>query len=270
MMGAMTDSQATSQTIDAFDQGGDHFAAWTPLLWDPIGAATVALAPPRPGEKVLDVCCGTGSSAIPAARRVGETGSVDAIDLSTSLLEHARARAADLPHLRFHHADATGWTGGPYDRFQCVFGVFFLPDMDADTRRLIGLVRPGGAVTITTWRENGVQDVVGSLFQAITDVTGVTLPPKQSHNAAARVDSEDKLAGWLTGLGLRDVAVHPVDHDAPLTPDSAWDFLMGSAARTAFADKDEDTVAAIRARYRELMASIPVFRARALVGTGTV
>ncbi|XVV07641.1 methyltransferase domain-containing protein [Actinosynnema sp. CA-248983] len=265
----MTDSQATNSTIDAFDQGGSYFAAWTPLLWDPIGAATVALAPPEPGEHVLDVCCGTGSSAIPAAHAVGPTGSVDAIDLSTALLDHGRSRAQSLPNLRFHHADATEWTGGPYDRFQCVFGVFFLPDMDADTRRLIGLVRPGGAVTVTTWREGGVQDVVGPFFQAIADVTGVAVQVRQSHNAAARVDAAEKVAVWLEGLGVRDVVVHPVDHDAPITPESAWQFLMGSAARVFLADKDAATTTAIRDRYAELMATTTTFRARALVGTGT-
>lgn len=262
----MTDSPTTA----AFNEGGHLFAAWTPLLWDPIGVATVDLAPPlRPGERVLDVCCGTGSSAIPAARAVGPRGTVDAIDLSTALLDHGARRASELPWLRFHEADATKWTAEPYDRLQCVFGVFFLPDMDADTRRLVGLVRPGGTVAITTWREGGVQDVVGPFYQAITDVTGVTMPPRSSHHAAARVDREDKLADWLTGLGLTDVGAHAVDHDAPVTPATAWEFLLGSAARMALADKDQDTVLAIRSRYLELMATTTVFRARAVVGVGT-
>ncbi|MFE9750376.1 class I SAM-dependent methyltransferase [Saccharothrix saharensis] len=256
---------------EAFDDGSAEFAEWTPLLWDPIGAAAVDTAPPRPGDRVLDVCCGAGSSAIPAARAVGPGGLVDAVDLARALLDQGMRRAEGLPQLRFHHADATRWTpadGLPYDRVQCVFGVFFLPDMDAAVARLVGLLRPGGAVGVTTWRQGSVDDVVGPLVQALTEHTGTPSSRPPSVEQAARVDTDEKLAGWLGGLGLDDVAVRPVELDVPVTPDSAWRFVMGSALRSAVAGLDASAVSAIRDRYRELMASTTVLRARALVGTG--
>jgi ubiquinone/menaquinone biosynthesis C-methylase UbiE len=53
----------------------------------------VELAAIEPGGAVLDVCCGTGASAMPAAERVSPTGRVVGIDLADRLLDLARAKA---------------------------------------------------------------------------------------------------------------------------------------------------------------------------------
>lgn len=265
------DPPAEASVIDAFELGSAEFADWTPLLWDPLGAATVRAAPLLPGERVLDVCCGSGSSAIPAAHAVGPEGVVDAVDLAGALLRQGERRAGGLPQLRFHQADATLWEPVdhvPYDRVQCVFGIFFLPDMDAAATRLAGLLRPGGAVVVTTWQQGGVDDVVGPLVRARTEHTGT--PPHRPARAdrAARVDTGDKLAAWLGERGLEEVAVHPLELDVPITPELAWAFVTGSAARAVLAGLDDDAVAAIRARYLALVEPTRVFRARALVGVG--
>ncbi|ONI88751.1 hypothetical protein ALI22I_17310 [Saccharothrix sp. ALI-22-I] len=264
-------AESTPATVTAFDQGSAEFAEWTPLLWDPMGVATVDAAPPRPGERVLDVCCGSGSSAIPAARAVGAEGLVDAVDLARALLDQGSRRTEGLPQLRFHHADASRWTpadGMPYDRVQCVFGVFLLPDMDTAAARLVDLLRPDGTFSVTTWRQGSVDDVTGPLIQALTEHTGTMFDRPPPARQAARVDTDDKLAGWLSGLGLREVDVRLVERDIPITPDSAWKFVMGSAIRSALAGLDAEVVAGIRTRYRALVASTTVLRARALVGIG--
>ncbi|KOX20483.1 hypothetical protein ADK67_29770 [Saccharothrix sp. NRRL B-16348] len=264
-------AESIPPVVQAFDHGSAEFAEWTPLLWDPVGAATVETVPPRPGERVLDVCCGSGSSAIPAARAVGVEGLVDAVDLARELLDQGSERAEGLPQLRFHHADATRWApadGLPYDRVQCVFGIFFLPDMDAAAGHLVGLLRPGGTFAVTTWRQGSVDDVVGPLVQALTEETGRTFDRPPSARQAARVDTDVKLAGWLSGIGLGEVAVRLVERDVPITPDSAWRFVMGSGIRAALDGLDAPAVAAVHARYRTLMASTTVLRARALVGSG--
>ncbi|WP_260478999.1 methyltransferase domain-containing protein [Kibdelosporangium aridum] len=55
-----------------------------------MGAATVAVAGPKPGDRVLDACCGAGASAVPAARLVGPEGVVDAVDLSGAMVDALR------------------------------------------------------------------------------------------------------------------------------------------------------------------------------------
>ncbi|MGM1060070.1 class I SAM-dependent methyltransferase [Saccharothrix sp. Mg75] len=260
-----------SSMVDAFDEGSAEFAEWAPLLWDPIGAEAVEHARPLPGERVLDICCGSGSSAIPAARAVGVGGVVDAVDLSGALLDQGARRARDVPQLRFHRADAAGWEPAdrlPYDRVQSGFGVFFLPDTDTAVDHLVGLLRPGGTLAVSTWRQGSVDDVVGPLIRAFAEHTGAPPVRPPAAGQAARLDTGDELADWLRDRGLVDVVGHAAERDVPVTPEPAWTFVTGSAVRAVLAGLDADGVSAVKARYLDVAGGTAVLRARALVGVG--
>src|SRR5215469_3682759 len=118
-----------------YGAAADHYDRPALGFWDRYGAATVALLKLPPGASVLDVCCGAGASAIPAARAVGPSGRVLGIDIAAPMLELARARAGreGLRNVSFRHGDATrtGLPDGEFDAVMCVFGVFFAPDMPA-------------------------------------------------------------------------------------------------------------------------------------------
>ncbi len=254
---------------DVFDAGKDEFAVLGPVLWNPIGAATVAEAGLRPGDRVLDVCCGAGASAIPAARAVGTGGHVDAIDLAERLLEQGRANAADLPQLHFTHADATQWATTGYDVVQCVFGIFFLPEMDAAAARLASLVKPGGRFVVTTWGEHAISPVPEILGEAVV-AEGGEAGPRLSGGPAARISTPDKLRGWLTGLGLDDVRVVTFEHSMPLDDDTSWAIVMGSAMRMRLSGLTESVLPKVRARFVDLLRDRKVDRMNAvsLIGVG--
>src|SRR3984957_19350350 len=107
----------------------DHYMRPALGFWDRWGVATVARLPLSSGDAVLDVCCGAGASALPAARAVGPTGSVLGLDLAQPLLALARQQAAELgfTHVSFRDCDATasGLRSCSFDAVVCVFGVFF-------------------------------------------------------------------------------------------------------------------------------------------------
>ncbi|MFC4853358.1 class I SAM-dependent methyltransferase [Actinophytocola glycyrrhizae] len=254
---------------DVFDAGHDEFAVLGPVLWNPIGEATVAEAGVAPGERVLDVCCGAGSSAIPAARAVGAGGHVDAIDLAGRLLEQGRANAAGLPQLTFTHADATRWDTTGYDVVQCVFGVFFLPDMDAACARLAGLARPGGRFVVTTWGEHAISPVPEILGEAVVAEGG---EPKASagRGPGARINTPGMLGDWLSGLGLGDIRVATVEHSMPLDDDTSWAIVMGSAMRMRLSGVTESLLPRVRARFVDLLRARKVDRMNAvsLIGIG--
>jgi SAM-dependent methyltransferase len=252
-----------------FDAGHTDFAALGPVLWNPMGAATVEVARPRPGERVLDVCCGAGASAIPAARAVGALGHVDAVDLAERLLEHGRAAAAELPHLRFTHADATQWPQRDYDLVQCVYGVFFLPDMDRDSARLVSLLRPGGRFVVTTWADGAISPVPEILGDAVV-AEGGQLQRSEGRGTGERIDTHDKLADWLVGLGLRDVHVVTREHSMPLNAATSWAIVMGSAMRMRLGGLDKSTIERVRVRFLDLLAARKVERMNAvsLIGMG--
>jgi ubiquinone/menaquinone biosynthesis C-methylase UbiE len=139
----------------AYGAAADHYNLPSLSFWDRFGAATVARLPLAPGQRVLDLCCGAGASALPAARAVGPGGQVLGVDLAAPLLELARARAAGegLANVEFRLCDATRTQlpCGSFDAVVCVFGVFFVRDMTAFAAEMWRLVRPGGVLAVTTW-----------------------------------------------------------------------------------------------------------------------
>ncbi|MFD6415832.1 class I SAM-dependent methyltransferase [Streptomyces sp. NPDC060194] len=265
---------------EVFDDGAEGFAAWTPLLWDPVGAATVAAAGLAPGERVLDACCGAGSAAVPAGHAVGAEGRVDAVDLAARLLADGRGRAEreGLDQVAFHHADVTAWQppdGRPYDAVLCVFGVFFLPDMDTAAARLLRLARPGGRFALTVWERGSLEpltDPFGRATAAERAAAGLAPPARgPALSAYERLGDADGLTGWLRGLGAGAPAVRPFTLDIPLTPDLAWRFLTGAAPRAQLHGLDPAAVTRVREAFTaDLAADGPaVFRASALIATGT-
>lgn len=255
-----------------FDAAADGFVIWSPLLWEPIGEATATAAALRPGERVLDACCGTGAAALPAARAVGAQGHVDAVDIADGLLGRARHLGADLPQLHVHLADVTAWTAKPYDALLCQFGVFFLPDMDAGSAHLVGLVRPGGRAVVTTWLAGSTDLLVAPMGRAAAAEharAGTTMPQSLRARAASRrVETPEGLAGWLAALGLSDVAVTETRTAVPLTPELAWSFATGAGPRVLLTGLDDAALARVRERYLRELADVAVFDAVALVGTG--
>ena len=134
-MGTDPLSEHARRAARAYGAAADHFGHASLGFWDRFGAATVSRLPLAAGDSVLDLCCGAGGSAIPAAHAVGAAGHVLGIDVAAALLELARARAAreGLANVEFRQGDATltGLPGGSYEAVVCVFGVFFAPDMPA-------------------------------------------------------------------------------------------------------------------------------------------
>lgn len=108
-----------------------------------------------PGAHVLDVGCGTGASALPAAEVVGPDGFVLGVDLSARLLDRARTKTAmcGLTNVEFRLADMTtrGFPDGRFDAVVSVNSIFFVPDMEGLVRELWRMVRPGGKLAVTTW-----------------------------------------------------------------------------------------------------------------------
>ena len=253
---------------DVFDAGAAEFAVLAPVLWNPLGEATVAEARPEPGDRVLDVCCGAGASAIPAARVVGETGHVDAVDLAERLLEQGRANAADLPHLDFVHGDATAWPHRDYDIVQCVYGIFFLPDMDAGADRLIALLKPGGRFVVTTWCRGAITPVPEILGEAVVAEGGELAPHRRG--ASWRIDQPETLHAWLIARGLRDVNVVTKQHRMPLDETTAWAIVLGSGMRTRLNGLAESALSRVRARFLDLLATRKVdhMNAVSLIGVG--
>jgi ubiquinone/menaquinone biosynthesis C-methylase UbiE len=146
---------AKARVASTYNAAADSFDAPALAFWDRIGRRTLAKLSLTPGAHVLDVCCGSGASAIPAAEIVGSSGRVLGVDLAENLLQLAQRKAQQrgLTNIKFRHSDFESLdpTDEASDAVVCVFGIFFVTDMPAAVRHLWRLVRPGGQLAVTTW-----------------------------------------------------------------------------------------------------------------------
>lgn len=125
-----------------------------------------------PGTRVLDVACGTGNSALPAARAGAE---VIGIDIAPNLLEQARARAAEEGlQARFEEGDAEqlAFPDASIDVIVSVFGAMFAPRPERVVTEFLRVVRPGGRIAMASWTREGFN---GKMFA--TSARHVPPPP---------------------------------------------------------------------------------------------
>ncbi len=217
----------------AYGHAADHYELPPLSFWDRFGDETVSRAGLAPGQAVLDLCCGAGASAIPAARAVGANGRVLGIDLASPLLELARARARreGLTNVVFEQGDATstGLSSGTFDAAVCVFGVFFAPDMPAFVSEMWRLTRPGGIVAITTWGPDLFEPASGLFWDAVRE-----LEPRlfKAFNPWDEVTTAPALLDLFSRAGITGAVAQAAAgyHDLP-DPDSFWDVVLGTGYR---------------------------------------
>ena len=113
-----------------------------------------------PGERVLDVACGTGVAALEAAAAVGPQGRVVGIDLSGRMVEAARRRAAecDAANVTFERMDAESLElpDESFDVVMCVLGLMYVPDPARALREMRRVLRPGGRLVIVVWGDRSL------------------------------------------------------------------------------------------------------------------
>jgi SAM-dependent methyltransferase len=227
----------------------DHFDDAALSFWDRYGRRTVVRAALRPGERVLDACCGTGASALPAAHEVGPDGHVLGIDLSEPALALARDKAhrQGLSNVEFRVADVeqTRLPSESFDSVVCVFGIFFLPDMVAGIRELWRLVRPRGQLAITIWGPRLFEPGTGEFWAAVgaerPDLVGGFHP-------WTRVTDPAALADLFTRAGAAAPAVAAETGTQPLTgPDDWWSIVLGTGYRATVERLGLEASARVRA-----------------------
>lgn len=131
-----------------------------------------------PGERVLDVACGSGNAAIAAARR--SWGGVTGVDFVPALLDRARERAAaERLDIEFVEGDAADlpFAEAEFDVVSSVFGAMFAPDQKQAATELLRVCTPGGRIGMANWVPDGpVSQLFAIVAKHVPPPTGFTPP----------------------------------------------------------------------------------------------
>jgi SAM-dependent methyltransferase len=121
----------------------------------PVSDRLIAVASPKPDDRVIDVGCGCGATTIDFAARVSPGGEVLGLDISEPMLARARERAPKNLPIRFERADATvyDFEPGRADLVASRFGIMFFADPARSFANLRKSLKPGGRLAFACWRE---------------------------------------------------------------------------------------------------------------------
>jgi ubiquinone/menaquinone biosynthesis C-methylase UbiE len=160
-------STSTTQSVYGQTYGGsapeNYERYFVPVIGGPFATDLVADASLSPGERVLDVACGTGVVARLAAERVGPSGSVAGLDINPGMLAVARAIAGDArAPIRWYEtaAESMPLPDQSFDVVFCQLGLMFMADKPAAVRHMRRVLAPGGRVFATTPVPNPFFDVL--------------------------------------------------------------------------------------------------------------
>jgi SAM-dependent methyltransferase len=139
------------------------FAQWVPTL--------LRLAGVVPGQRVLDVACGTGVVARHAADVVGPAGHVSGIDLNPAMVEVAREKAHAI-EWRVGDAGSLPYDDGSFDVVLCQSALFFFPDPARAVIEMARVLRPGGVVALQTYAGLDEQPAYGPFVETVVRHAG--------------------------------------------------------------------------------------------------
>lgn len=261
---------AKQKAAATYNTASDYFDHPANTFWERYGRRTIERLRLARGARVLDVCCGSGASAIPTAEIVGPNGSVVGVDLAENLLELGRAKAKQrgLENIEFRSGDMTNlpFEEESFDVVICVFGIFFVPDMQPALLELKRVLRTGGTLAITTWGPRLFEPANTAFWNAVRDVRPDL---DKNFNPWDRISEPEDLRSLFISAGLTDSEIVAETGSQPVnSPEDWWAMILGSGYRGTVEQLSAEHRERVRLANFEFIQQAPVRSVKANVVYG--
>jgi len=205
--------QVTASAAEVYDEFflPALFAAWTPRV--------VAAAALQPGQRVVDVACGTGVLAMEAALATSPSGHTVGVDLNPGMLAVAKRKAPQIDWLEAP-AESLPFEAETFDAAVSQFGLMFFEDKPAAIAEMWRVIRPGGRLAIAVWDslENtpGYSAVTSLLARLFGDAVAALLESPYA------LGDPNTLRALLARAGVTDPEVQRVPGEARFPSIRSW------------------------------------------------
>jgi len=219
--------------------------------------ALMPFAAPKPGETVLDIGCGTGTTSMALADAVGPQGRVFGIDISRTMLDLARQRGQGRANLSFAEVDASqGQFQLDYDLLFSRFGVMFFDDPVGAFANLHRALKPGGRLAFACWRTPPENSWASAPIAAAKPFLPEAPPPDPNASGPFAFADPQRILSILSDVGFHDVETRPFDGVMDMGTDmdqaAAYTLRIGPLARAA-AGLDDTTKAKITVAVKDVL-----------------
>jgi ubiquinone/menaquinone biosynthesis C-methylase UbiE len=225
---------------------------YVPAVMGAWAADLLETAALRPGERVLDVACGTGIVARLAAPQVGAAGRVVGLDFNDGMLAVARARPAPTgARIEWRQGDATAlpFPDAAFDAVLCQQGLQFIPDRVAALRAMRRVLAPAGRLVLSLYCRN---EPLETLVQQVSERVG-SEATATARTIVALADRRE-LAGLVTAAGFQEVKLETRAMPAQFASVRATvDYYLNGILSSAISGLDEASRAALVADLRTVL-----------------
>jgi SAM-dependent methyltransferase len=207
-------------------------------LFAPLTQVVLDAAAPQPGEHVLDIGCGSGTTVLALAARLGPQGHVLGVDISQGSVERARERiaAAGARNAKVILADVSthAFTPKQFDLVFSRFGVMFFADPIATFARVRAAMKPGGRLTCAVFRAPERNPWQTAPPTAVRQLLPPVPPPAPDEPGQFAWADPARIHRILEGARFAEITLTPHDPDMRLgsTPEEATTFAMNLGPTT--------------------------------------
>jgi ubiquinone/menaquinone biosynthesis C-methylase UbiE len=238
-------------SVPAFDErysgnpAENYERYFVPTIAAPLGDDLIVAAALQPGERILDVACGTGILARLAAERVGPSGRVAGSDVHPAMLAVARSAAPPGAEIDWYetNAEAMPLPDESFDVVLCQMGLQFFSDKAAALREMRRVLVPGGRLVVN------VPGPTPPMFTAFAEALARHVDPQTGAfvEVVFGMHDADELERLMHDAGLGEVTVNQAEKTLPLpaAEEFLWQYVHSTPLAGPVAGADPEQLAAV-------------------------